>query len=417
MPRRRKRGPWTMDDGPPASSRVRRPFDVARGSAVRWLEKRRLPAQETLPSIRCHSPPPENDLPLPQTVAPRIVLAEPTYIYLRLLADVFGHRDARAAVTEVHGVEALCHLWTRALGDPDPRPRQVERFHAYCDHNHVRLCRSLHALQKGNPVAGRRRSILSDPGRVSDNARLVRSQISLAAAFRRPASGEAALVLHPGAAWLGDPDAAADTVTRVLIESAERAAALRVRICLETEPPNHWALCIGEDIGRLARVVENVNENCEKRGLPAVAAITMDLEHSLIAAWGREEEVVEQMDRCGRLIEHIHVVSPLDLFETLDPPLPAAWGKPVGLLRRRIFPPPTANAHRTIAPPEGDPRIERLVVAAVGKTNWRRIGVFNLEVLPPLYYLHRWRGRGATVRQTLAGIRRLKELFSGCPAR
>ena len=349
-----------------------------------------------------------SDSPTPR---PAIVISEPAHLLYRWGADWLGLPTPAAVLEEVDGFEALCPFRERALGDPEPRPRIVERFHAACDRYGVRVVRSCHGMQDSNPVARRRSTILSDPSRVEEHGRLLRSEASLAAALRRPAGGETALVLHPGIVWEDDPDRAVKTIARVLILAAEHAAERRVRLTVETEPLCPWAFRVGQDMGRLVRIVEEVNEWCDRRGLPDVAGITLDLEHSLIAAWGDADRVTEEIERYGRSICHLHVVAPKDIFSRHAPPKSPAWGTRVSLLQR-LFRPPTANAHRSIA---GDERVERLIRLALERTNWRRIGAINFEVLPPFYYASyftRALGRGATAAGTLASVRRLRELMA-----
>ena len=349
--------------------------------------------------------------PAPAFPEPAIVISEPAHVLYRLGADWLGLRTPAAVLEEVDGFEALCHFRIRALGDPEPRARLVERFHASCDRHGVRVVRSFHGMEDSNPVARRSHTILSDPGRVREHGRLLRSEVSLAAALRRPAGSEIALVIHPGIVWEDDPDRAERTLARALILAAEHAAERRVRLTVETEPLCSWGLRVGQDIRRLVRIVEEVNAWCDHRGLPDVAGITLDLEHSLIAAWGDADRVAEEIERYGGRIDHVHVVAPKDIFERCGPPQTPAWGERVRLFDR-AFRPRTANAHRSIA---GDERMERLVRLALTRTNWRRIGVINFEVLPPFYYAGygiRALGRGSTAAGTLASVRRLRRILA-----
>ena len=345
--------------------------------------------------------------------SPCLVLSDPNHLYLRLLATYLGDKAAILALREADGIEAACQARPWALGDPKPRQRFVDQFHASCDRHRVGLVRSLHAMQRVNPVARRNTACLGDPGQLRDNVRLVRSEILLAAALRRPAEGEAALVLHPGHAWQDDAAATTSNISHVLQLCADLAAEQRVRLTVETEPVSPWGECVGQDMSRLGQIVEEVNEWCERRGLPPAAAITMDIEHSVIAAWGREDKVLEDIEGYGHMIDYVHVVRPRDIFDQVPPPKLLPQGERVGFLRRHFFRPVSANAHMSLAPSGEDPRTERIILAALERTNWQRIGVFNFEALPTWYYTPSSWTRGATAREQLAGIRRLRELVSG----
>jgi len=200
------------------------------------------------------------------------------------------------------------------------------------------------------------------------------------------------------------------TIASLLQRCAERAAELRVRLTIESEPTSRWGPRVGSDFGRLARIVETANEWCEARGIPPVAAITIDLEHTLIAHWGRHEYVAGDLRRHGRLIEHVHIVRPLDLFDRLPPHDPRPERKPPGKLVRIFAGSRCPGAHATIAPPGGDAEFEALIIAARDLTNWRRIGVFNLEVMPPWFYPTCFLTRGSRPHEMLASIRLLRSL-------
>lgn len=309
------------------------------------------------------------------------------------------------------GIEVACQARPWALGDPAPASWAVSRFHRSCDRLGVRVVRTMHAMDRFNPFSFRRGGCLSAPELAEENVRLLRAEIALAAALRRPAGGEALLVLHPGSVWRDDVPASVRNVVDVLCRCAERAEEMGVRLSLETEARSQWWVRLGTDIKNLAAIAEKVNEWCEARGLAPAVGITMDLEHSLISAWGDEERVMGEIERFGGLIEYVHVVRPLDIFDSMPPPDPLPWNRPAGLFRRRRMLTASANAHGTIAPPGGDPRLERLILAARDGTNWRRSGVFNFEALPAWYYAPRPGERGASPEAQVAGLRRLRELL------
>lgn len=332
-------------------------------------------------------------------------------MHLRLLSEGFGHAAAGRVLRMADGIEAACQARPWALGDPAPAAWAVAQFHRSCDRLGVNVVRTLHAMDKFNPLSRRRGGCLSAPELLAENVRLVKAEAALAAALRRPAGGEALLVIHPGRAWRDDVAASIHAAAEVLRRCAERAEELNVRLSLETEAPSHWRLLLGSEIANLAAIAEEVNGWCEARGLAPAAGITLDLEHSLISAWGDEERVLGEIERFGGMVEYVHVVRPLDIFGSVPRPKPLPWHAPAGLWRRRRMLTSSANAHGTVAPPGGDARLERLILAAKEGTNWRRTGVFNFEALPAWYYAPRPGERGTSPDEQVAGMKRLRELL------
>jgi hypothetical protein len=231
--------------------------------------------------------------------------------------------------------------------------------------------------------------------------------------MRRPAEAEALLIIHPGYFHRNDEAVTLRTISASLEAVAADAAERRVRLSLETEPDDSWGPRVGADVGRLASVVEAVNAWCEGRGIPPVACVTMDVEHTLVAHWGRHDRARRDMEQYGGLIEHLHVVRPLDLFDG-PPPAPGRSGPPT-FLRRLLRKSRSPGAHGTIAPPGGDADFEGLVRAALLYTNWRRIGVVNLEVMPGWFYPMSPFLRGARPFQMLASLRLLRRLAADSP--
>ena len=345
--------------------------------------------------------------------SPRLVIAEACYRYLALVADWLGNRDAAQVLKEADGIEATLPLHLLAFGNPRPRQGLVDRFHAWCDRRRIDCVRTFHGIHNSFPVTRRLRWNFTDPSYLSCNVAMVKAQTSLAAAMRRPSGGEALLVMHPGYQYRDDLETSVQSVVAALQSSAEHAAELDVRLSIENEPTSRWGRHVGCDVGVLARIVESVSEWCEARGIPPVACITLDVEHGLCAAWGRHELVHEAMERYGRLIESVHFVRPVDEFDPEGPPDPLPWHKFPNRLQRIFGDAGCPGAHGTVAPPGGDPKLEELIIAACEKTNWRRIGVFNFEAMPPWFYPTRMRTRGSRPHEILAGLRLLRRLTSG----
>ncbi|HRU06611.1 MAG TPA: TIM barrel protein, partial [Candidatus Brocadiia bacterium] len=343
---------------------------------------------------------------------PAAVISEPAHLYLRLAANWLLHPAAQEALRLADGVEAAGQMRPLAIGDPEPRPGLVERFHAACDRNRIRVVRSMHSVESYNTPARRHGIQLASPAQFHDNLRLLRGQIRLGAALRRPPEGPSLLVLHPGAAWRDDLEASVQNIARLLIAAAPCAVENHVRLALETEPISPWARNVGQSIHDIARAVVLVNEWTSRRGLPPAACLNMDIEHSLISAWGRADAVIEEIKAWGSLIEGLHFVSPKNVFHLIPPTVSRPWDRPAGLLRRRLFKPRTANAHNTIAPPRAHPGLERIMRAALRHTAWRNIGAVNFEALPAGYYAPRPRGRGCSIADMLAGLRHLRRLLA-----
>ena len=348
----------------------------------------------------------------PTNVVPALVIPEPCYWHLDFVADWFANRDAAAVLREIGGMEAALQMHAHALGDPEPRMGHVERFRAWRRRHRVTRVRTFHAIQSANPVARKMRWSLGDPNTIKDSTRLIRSQVCCAAAMRAPAEGESLLVIHPGFLYRDDIEVTHRAIVEVLRRCAETAAERRVRLTVETEPETRLGHRVGSDLKNLARIVEDVNGDCDRRGLPSVAAITLDLEHNLITAWGNHDEVHRDIERYGALIEHVHVVRPLDLFDKIERRSPASWRRRPGRLERMFTDSHCPGAHATIAPEIRDTRFEGLILAALKETHWKRIGVFNLEVMPPWFYPSDMLRRGSRPHEILASLRLLRKLVS-----